>query len=210
MKKVLKVFKWIIISILGLILLLNIYIIIQTKAKPNKVPTIFGYKPFVVLSGSMKPNIMVGDLIFIKKTNIKKLKVGDVIAFRDADNYVTTHRIEKVVKEKNELCFVTKGDNNNTPDSELACAKNIEGKYVKRIAHIGNAILFIQEPLGFIIMMLSIFIICVIIYIVEDKKVNSKLKLANAEEMKAFEEFKKAQLEAKKNEDNESSDTTQL
>lgn len=209
MKKVLKVFKWIIISILSLILLLNIYIIIQSKASPNKVPSIFGYKPFVVLSGSMKPNIQVGDLIFVKKINTEKLKVGDVIAFRDAENLVTTHRIKEITKKGKQTCFITKGDNNNTEDAEPACTKNVEGKYVKRIAGIGNAIIFVQEPLGFTIMMLTIFIICVIIYIIEDKKANKKLKLANASELKAFEEFKKAQ-EAKKNEEQDSSNTTQL
>lgn len=209
MKKVLKIFKWIIISILSLILLLNIYIIIQSKAAPNKVPSIFGYKPFVVLSGSMKPNIQVGDLIFVKKVDTNKLKVGDVIAFRDEDNLVTTHRIKEIQKGDKELCFITKGDNNNVEDSQPACAKNVEGIYKKRIAGIGNAILFVQEPLGFTIMMLTIFIICAAIYIIEDKKANKKLKLANAKEMEAFEEFKKAQ-EAKKNEEQDSSNTTQL
>lgn len=217
MKKVLKVLKWLLVTVLCLILALNVYIIIQSKSKPNSVPSVFGYKPFIVLSGSMKPNIMVGDLILVKKVDTNKLKVGDVIAFRDSENYVTTHRIKKIIKGDKEPCFVTQGDNNNTEDAEKACSKSVEGKYVKRIARIGNALLFIQEPLGFTIMMLVIFIVCVVIYIVQDKKANKKLQLANAEEMKAFEEFRKAQ-EAKKNEEltssnieeQDSSDSTQL
>ena len=210
MKIVLKTLKWIVISILGLILLINIYIIAQSKLKPNRVPSVFGYKPFAVLSGSMQPNIMVGDLIFIKKTDINKLKKNDIIAFRDKDNLVTTHRIIKVVKKGNEKCFETKGDSNNVKDEELACKKNIEGKYAKRYAKLGNFILFIQKPLGFTVMMMTLFIICVLIYIIQDKTSSKKEKKMSEAELKEFEEFKKAKELAKMQEDNDSSNLNQL
>ena len=207
MKLVLKTFKWIIISILGLVLLLNIYIIAQSKLKPNRVPSVFGYKPFAVLSGSMQPNIMVGDLILIKKTDINKLKKNDIIAFRDKDNLVTTHRIIKVVKKNGQVCFETKGDSNNVKDKELACKNNIEGKYVKRYAKLGNFILFIQKPLGFTVMMMTLFIICVLIYIIQDKTSSKKI---NKDELKEYEEFKKAKELAKQQAEENSSNLNQL
>lgn len=207
MKKTLNIFKWIITSILGIILLINMYIIIQSKVRPNSVPSLFGYKPFVVLSGSMQPNIMVDDLIFIKKININKLKKNDIIAFRDKDNLVTTHRIIKVVKKNGQVCFETKGDSNNVKDKELACKKNIEGKYVKRYAKLGSFILFIQKPLGFTVMMMTLFIICVLIYIIQDKTSSKKI---NKDELKEFEEFKKAKELAQQQEDSNSSNISQL
>ena len=115
-QKIMKVVKGIVIGVLLLILILNVYIMIQVKAKPNSVPSIFGYKPFIVLSGSMETEIYIGDLVFVKNVDAKSLKENDIIAFRDAENFVVTHRIIKVLEDSEELCFQTKGDNNNAPD----------------------------------------------------------------------------------------------
>lgn len=185
---VLKVLKILCIVILSLILVLNIFVMIQAKANPNKVPSVFGYKQFIVLSGSMESKIEVGDLVFVKEIDVDKLKVDDIIAFRDKDNLVTTHRIIKEVNTDHGRCFETKGDNNNTKDENVVCASAIEGKYSKKISKVGSIILFIQQPLGFMIMMLTILIICMFIYFVSNKKINSQI---SAEELKEFEEFKK-------------------
>ena len=65
MKTLFKVLKIALISILSIILVLNIYIMVQANLSPNKVPNVFGYKPFVVLSGSMESEISVGDLVLL-------------------------------------------------------------------------------------------------------------------------------------------------
>ena len=64
---------------------------------------------------------------------------------------------------------------------------------VKRIPKLGKFINFIQQPLGFLIMMMTIFIICLFIYLYEDKKINKKYGKMTKEDLKAFEEFKKSQ-----------------
>ena len=186
--KSLKIF---LVSILSIILLFNIYIMIQAKSSPNKVPSIFGYKPFVVLSGSMEKTINKGDLIFVKKINTSKLKVGDIIAFRNNDNTVTTHRIKEILKSSNKICFKTKGDNNNDVDQEITCSNLVEGKYVSKIAKIGSLVIFVQEPMGFTIMMLTILIICVFIYFLGSRKIDDEMVIKDEEELKAFKEFKK-------------------
>ena len=124
-----KIIKDIVIGLLMIILMINIYIIIQAKLKPNSVPSIFGYKPFIVLSGSMETEIYVGDLIFVKEVDSSTLQVNDIIAFRDSENLVTTHRIINIVNSDNGRCFETKGDNNNTKDDGMVCSDKIEGKY---------------------------------------------------------------------------------
>ena len=98
MKKGKKWYKsfssWLVIIasiILVPILIANIYIIFQSKTNKDKVPSVFGYKPFIVLSGSMEGKIHKGDLIITKKVDPTTLKVKDIIAFRDAENTVTTH-----------------------------------------------------------------------------------------------------------------------
>lgn len=192
--KIFKVFKYIIYSILIIVLLINFTIIIKSKTSKDKVPSVFGYKPFIVLSGSMQPNIKIGDLVFVKSSKVENLNVNDIIAFKTNDNTVTTHRIIDIdTTTKGERCFITKGDSNNVKDEELVCKNNLEGKMVKRIPKLGKFINFIQQPLGFLIMMMTIFIICLFIYLYEDKKINKKYGKMTKEDLKAFEEFKKSQ-----------------
>ena len=186
---ILGIIKGIIIGILLVILMLNIYVMVQAKAKPNSVPSIFGYKPFIVLSGSMETEIYVGDLVIVKEVDPSTLEVNDIIAFRDSENLVTTHRIINIVNTDKGKCFETKGDNNNTKDDSIVCPDSVEGKYHSKISKIGNAILFIQQPLGFAVMMMSIFIICIFIYLISNRNINKQI---SDDELKEFEEFKKA------------------
>ena len=190
MKRVTKVLKISFIVILSVILIFNLTIVIKSKLNPDEVPSIFGYKPFVVTSGSMESAINIGDLVFVKNVNIEELKVNDIIAYKD-DDIVTTHRIVEVVEVDGNKCFKTKGDSNNTVDEDIVCKDQIEGKYVNKLAKVGNFILFIQKPLGFIVMMLVLLIICMLIYFVSNKK---DIKISQ-EELKEFEEFKKAKRE---------------
>ena len=198
MKKTVKVLKIGVIVILSIILILNLSIMIQSKIHPDQVPSIFGYKPFVVTSGSMESSINIGDLVFVKNVNYDDLKVNDIIAFKGKDDIVTTHRIIEEVEVDNEKCFKTKGDNNNTVDEEVVCKDGVEGIYSGKIAKVGDFILFIQKPLGFIVMMLSILIVCILIYFVSNRNVNK----LDEEELKEFEEFKKAKREKQEQEEN--------
>lgn len=170
LKKILKLVEYIIYGILGLLLIINTIIMIKTQLHPKEIPGIFGRKPFVVLSGSMKPNILIGDLIIVKEVDANTLQKDDIIAYRDDKDLVTTHRIINVIKTDEDICFETKGDSNNVKDSALVCSKDIEGKYIHRIARLGNLILFVQQPLGFGIMMITILLFGVIIFMISNRR----------------------------------------
>ncbi len=191
MKIASKVLKISVIVILSLILVLNLNVMIQSKLYPNKVPSLFGYKPFVVTTGSMESNINKGDLIFVKVVDPSTLKVDDIVAFKDSDDRVITHRIIEKIEVDGQNCFRTKGDNNNTRDKDSACPDQIEGKYTGKIAKIGDFILLIQQPLGFIVMMTFLVIVCILIYLISNR---TTIGLSE-EELKEFEEFKKAKQE---------------
>ena len=190
MKILLKILKIAFISILSIVLIVNMYIMVQANISPNKVPSVFGYKPFVVLSGSMESEINVGDLVFVKNVDVNKLKTNDIIAFKDNENLVTTHRIVEEIIINNQRCFKTKGDSNNDLDEGTVCEKQIEGKYQGKIAKVGNIIIFIQKPLGFTVMMLSILIVCILIYFIFSNRIN---KISD-KELKEFEEYKKEKM----------------
>ena len=145
-----------VITILGVILFivimtLGITIVYKSYSEPNKIPSVFGWKPFIVLSGSMEDTIMPGDLILTKEIDALELKEGDVISFRTNKYTVITHRIINIVDEEGERKYYTKGDNNNSADSEPVCNDQIEGIYRYRIPKLGKIALNLQKPIGIVI-----------------------------------------------------------
>ena len=64
--------------------LLVYYLDVKIRAsKGDYTPSKFN--GYVVLTGSMEPNIMVNDVVITKKVDAVKLKVGDVITFKSTD-----------------------------------------------------------------------------------------------------------------------------
>lgn len=179
-----KVLFVIVTIILILMLVVNFSIMFQAKKDKDKVPSIFGIKPFMVLSGSMETNIKIGDLIFTKEIDPSTLKVNDVIAFRDEENTVTTHRIIDIIMQDGVNYFVTKGDNNNSQDKNLVEYKDVEGIYIGRIPALGKIMKSLSEPIVVIIAILGITLIFIIGFVISNKR-----KLDN--ERKEFLEYKK-------------------
>lgn len=168
-----KVIKIFFVSILVLLVTINVILVFKTIFRPKEIPGIFGYKPLIVLSGSMSPTFNYGDLIVIKDVDKNTLKVGDIVSFKDSKKHITTHRINGV-SSIGKNCFETKGDANNIKDLGIVCYKDIEGKYLYRIIGLGSVILFIQSPIGFIILMSLIIMICIYIYLSEPSKKKEK------------------------------------
>jgi len=132
------------------ILIVNLTIIIQSFASPDKVPGFLGYKPLIVLSGSMEPTIFPGDLVIVKETQGSSLKAGDIISYMRGQS-VITHRIVEVTEVDGDTRFVTKGDNNNVDDGVLVAFSMLEGKYLMRIPNLGHAAMFMQTPTGMVV-----------------------------------------------------------
>jgi signal peptidase len=74
-----------------------------------------GYRPVVVYSGSMEPELSVGSLAFVKRVPAQRVAVGDVITFTDpyrSDRLVTHRVVETVEQPEGGLAYQTKGDAN--------------------------------------------------------------------------------------------------
>lgn len=181
-----KVLSWIFISILLFIAIVIGIVFVQTKMNPDKIPAIFGYKPFIVLSGSMETEIYKGDLVIVKNTDVKSLKKNDVIAFRDDENYVVTHRIVEVINDEGEIKFITKGDNNNINDADYVRESDVEGVYKFKISGFGTVLLVMQKPVT-LIFTLIIIVGFGVLYIVFD---NGRMSAADKKEL---EELRKKQ-----------------
>lgn len=150
MEKLKKVISIIILIIISPILFVNVVILIDSAIHPNEVPSFFGYKPFIVLSGSMKDEINDGDLVLTKECDTSNLKVGDIISFK-SDEIVVTHRISNINYEDGRRHFITKGDNNDAEDAGYVKEENVEGLYLFKISGLGNVAMFLQTPIGIVV-----------------------------------------------------------
>ncbi|MCR5808091.1 MAG: signal peptidase I [Clostridiales bacterium] len=103
--------------------------------------------PFYLVERPAADHIEVGDLILTKKADVNELKAGDVISYME-NSSVVTHRIIKVNNEGGALSFTTKGDANNTQDTDPVPADKVVGRYSARIPALGDFIYFLQKPLG--------------------------------------------------------------
>lgn len=186
-----KVSNWILMivcMVLVPVLIMNISIMIQANTNKDEVPSVFGYKPFIVLSGSMETEIKKGDLIIVEVTDPATLEVDDVIAFRDAEETVTTHRIIEIVERDGETYFITKGDNNSSQDQNLVEFDDVEGIYVTRIPGVGNMLNSLAQPTTIVIVVLGVTVIFGIAFVISNKKQRD-------EEQKEFLEYKKMKEE---------------
>lgn len=118
------------------------------------------FNAYVVLTGSMLPEIQVYDVVVTKKVDAENLKEGDVITFASADTRflgtIITHRIIKKNPPSGTegFSFQTKGDNNNVADSALVPEDRIFGKVILKIPKLGYLQEFLAADGGWIIVIL--------------------------------------------------------
>ena len=193
-KRILSLF---ILIILLPILFVNLVILINSYTKPNEVPSFFGWKPFIVLSGSMETQIYAGDLVVVKEVDTNTLKKNDIIAFRE-DDIVITHRIVDIKNEEGQIRYITKGDNNNAQDSGFVTQEQVEGLYQFKVSRLGNLAMFIQTPIGIIVSLSIPLLILLIMQIAESKREKEyyKQKIDKENDMK-----KELELLRKQNEE---------
>ena len=152
-KKIINIIEYIIIF---LVISANVLLIFQSMNNPNKTPSLFGKKAFVIISGSMIPEIQIGDVVIINDTN--DVKVGDIIAFR-RDSTVIVHRIVKEMNVNGQTMYQTKGDNNNVEDKELVTVPTIEGLLIGKIPFIGKILMWLYNNLSIVIVVIIIILI---------------------------------------------------
>lgn len=190
MQKIKKAISIIVILILLPILLMSIVILVDSYTHPNEVPSFLGWKPFIVLSGSMETQISAGDIVVVKVIDTNELKKGDIIAFKDG-NIVITHRIDEVTEIDGKKQYITKGDNNNTQDIGYVSPEQIEGVFKFKVSRLGNLAMFIQTPLGMIVCLSIPIIIIILLQTADSKKEKEELIAKLNKQSKMKEEIEK-------------------
>ncbi len=145
--KIYITFKIIVVVIFSVIMLINVWLLFSEYVLGEELPSIYGYKTAVVLSGSMDPTFSAGDvLVYHEET---EYEVGDVVIFA-CDGYYVTHRIVGTEGEY----FITKGDANDVEDMERLDASDIEGEMVCIIPRIGSFVSILTTPFGILMLIL--------------------------------------------------------
>lgn len=156
--KILNIFLTVI-----LILLVVLIAFIMFMRISGKTPNIAGYMVFRVSTGSMEPDLMVGDVILSKSVdNPEDLKIGDVVTYQGiVGNYkdkLITHEIVQEPYYDNGTCYVvTQGIANYESDPPVP-TENIVGIMVTKIPFINNIYNFFITPWGLLTAILLILL----------------------------------------------------
>ena len=110
-------------------------VIVLVMAAVLYIPRLMGLKTYKVLSGSMEPEYHVGRVVYVEKSSIEDIEVGDVITFYINDNTVVTHRV--VDKDNDTESLHTKGDANETEDGGSVAYDKVVGKVVLNVPYLG-------------------------------------------------------------------------
>ncbi|MBO5179496.1 MAG: signal peptidase I [Clostridia bacterium] len=95
----------------------------------------FPIKPVGIMTGSMYPEIKIGDAVLIKKCSPNDIEVQDIIEYQ-MEGYTVIHRVIEMYQEDGEFFFITKGDNNDDPDSIPVRESQLIGKAIYKIPYI--------------------------------------------------------------------------
>lgn len=153
-QKLLTIVGTVLCVILLPVLIINITLIAKSYINEDRVPSVGGIFPMIVLTDSMYPVIESGDLIICKTAEADEIRVDDVISFYDpmgSGTSVVTHRVLEIVTEDGGIAFRTKGDNNNAEDTALVPGDSLIGIYSSRIPKVGHVAMFMQTTPGLIV-----------------------------------------------------------
>lgn len=140
-------------AVLALLFVCNLYFI-AARAITGEHPTLCGYSTAIVVSGSMSGTIEVDDMVIIHRRD--SYSWGDIITYKDGENLVT-HRIVEIFEDGS---YITKGDANNTADSEPVPFDSVIGRVALTIPKIGRFISALRTPFGMCcLVLIGIFLI---------------------------------------------------
>lgn len=196
----------ILIAICLPLIIIDLIFVFKAAANPDQVPMVFNGALLTIDSDSMTITrgengeiingaFNKGDLIYIKKVDVKDLVEGDIVTYRAPDGVFVTHRIVGFLDDGNlELA----GDVLHSV--ETIEPSWIQGVYVMRFAELGHIAEFIGSPWGLLVMLGVPALILFIPDFFKKKKEQDKEKMKTLElqaELQKLREEKEALEKAK-------------
>lgn len=125
-----------------IVLAIIVYFVDQGIGKKNGLTRAPLFGAYVIITGSMEPNVKIFDAVITVRESKEDIKVNDIITFVSPNPHhngaTITHRVIGIVKLDNgKVSYRTKGDSNPIPDSSLVNYENIVGKVILKIPKVG-------------------------------------------------------------------------
>ncbi len=184
----------IVVNVLGILLciilipviLINLILISKTYTDTAHIPSVFGFRPVICLSGSMEDTFFTGDMILIRQTDRPaELSEGEVICYLTGEGVAVTHRIVQVTQVDGETRYITQGDANNTPDQLAVAPGQIEGVYTgTRVPKLGSLAMFMQTTTGMLLFIVCPLLLLAAWYVLR-RRVESKRERLRTQELEA-------------------------
>lgn len=145
MSKVVKILADV-VFVLVIVAMLGGSLLFALNQNPNK--TFLGYRAYNILSGSMEPELSIGDLVIVQAVPAEELQNGDIVTYYPTDNEGTTvtHRVVSTMLKDGQVVIETKGDAVDQSDP-LIYGESVIGVVVFHIPLLGAAIAWIQNHL---------------------------------------------------------------
>ncbi len=184
LKKTASIATYVILAVICVILL---SVIFCRFAGIN--PSLLGYQFNIILTGSMEPEINIGDVIISKTYTGQTLEPGSVVTYRGevgeyADKYIT-HKVRSV--NENEQSLITYGIAVGRDDPKISFDQ-VESVYIRKSAVLTFIYSIIRNPIIFILLVIVPIIFMIVMEIfnivkqVKQEKQEKQAEQTNQEE----------------------------
>ena len=212
--KVLRIIKNVILG--TLIAFFTLVLITSMIARfTGSSPSLFGHSLYRVSSGSMRPELEVGDVILVKNFDGKQAQEKDIVTYvaqsGEMKGLLITHRVIKApYQHGDEYYVVTKGDANDTADDPVNVSQ-IQGKMLFKIGILKYLFDFFVTPWGLLAIIALIILafsneIVIFVKSIFGIGFEEKTNVEEIIERYQKENMKKLREEAEKSKESEKSD----
>jgi signal peptidase len=108
------------------------------------VPTFFGWRSEVVLTGSMVPKIRPGDVVVAQPRSADQVRPGHVVLVVNPAR-PDTLLLHRIVRRDPDGSLVTRGDANPSPDSTPVMAAQVRGLGRLKVPYIGLPVIWARD-----------------------------------------------------------------
>ena len=134
--------RYLALGILAVLIGTGVYSLNASRLTGNQMPMPFGYGASVVLSGSMEPELSVGDLLIVREE--QAYAEGDIVVYQSG-RMAVVHRIVEIGDDY----VITRGDANTASDAPIS-PDAIKGRVIRILPLVGYPVWALKSPLGVI------------------------------------------------------------
>ena len=175
--------------VISLAIGLGVYNWNATNISGNAMPMPFGVGVGVVLSGSMKPELNIDDVIVVVKTDPEDYDLGQWVVYQEG-RMLVVHEIIEISEDGQTI--TTMGIANTGPDEPIK-VDYVKGRVIKVFPGLGKVVNFIKTPTVTFVIIVAAVVLLLLSYRKEKKDDGDgdKLEKIRAEIERLKEEQKK-------------------